>query len=129
MAEFLRLTGMPEAIANTVTEEIRFVLTVSDGEPVMCTARLGVATQIASGLGNAAKVLQGALSARQAWEPFAPEQITDIQITKNPLTDQVVLHLTTVQGIPHVLQMSPKNARDIATLLRKAAEGDPLASG
>ena len=52
-----QLTGMPQAIPNTVTEDVRFVLNVSAGNPIICVAKYGVATHIASGLGTAVKVL------------------------------------------------------------------------
>jgi hypothetical protein len=54
MVGLLQLTGMPQAIPNTVTEDVRFVLTVSAGNPIICVAKYGVATQIASGLGTRA---------------------------------------------------------------------------
>lgn len=129
MPEFLRLTGMPQAIPNAVTEEIRFALTVSDGDPIMCIARYGVATQIASGLGTAAKVLRMALNTRQAWEPVATEQLQDVQILKDQMSGQITLHLTTAQGIPHIFQIPLQTALDIADRLKtEVQKNHPMGS-
>src|ERR1035437_1115821 len=58
MPEFSRLTGIDQLFPNAETKDIRFVLSVSEGEPIICTASYGVAAQISSGLGTAIQVLR-----------------------------------------------------------------------
>ena len=101
MSEPLRLTGMPQAIPNGDTKEIRFVLSVSDGDPIICVADYGVAAQIASGLGTALRVLRMALAEEGALARVAAEELETVHIEKDLLSDQVVMHLTTILGIPY----------------------------
>jgi hypothetical protein len=121
MVGLLQLTGMPQAIPNTVTEDVRFVLNVSAGNPIICVAKYGVATQIASGFGTAVKVLRMALNARQGWERVSTEQLQEIQVLKDHLTGDITLHLTTALGIPHIFQIPSQTALDIADRLRTEA--------
>jgi hypothetical protein len=121
MTEFSRLTGMPQAIPNSGTKDIRFVLSVENGEPIMCVARYGVAAQIAGGLGTALRVLQMALDSEGAMEQVAVEGLEQVHIEKDRWSDNVVLRLTTVQGIPYVFQVPSQSASEIADRLKTEA--------
>jgi hypothetical protein len=118
---FTRLTGMPQAIPNGDTKDIRFTLTTSEGPPLTCVARYGVIAQIAAGLGTALRVLQMALTSENATELVAVENLEDVHIQKDRWSDIVVLLLTTVQGIPYVFQVPSQSASEIADLLKSEA--------
>jgi hypothetical protein len=118
MPDYLRLTGMPQATPNSNTRDIRFDLSVSEGEPIMCVARYGVAAQIASGLGTALRVLQMALDSEGAFEQVAIDKLQEFHVQKDPWSDRVVLRLTTIQGIPYIFEIPSQNASEIAERLK-----------
>jgi len=74
METLSRITGMPTAIPNGATRDIRFLLTVENGDALPCVANYGVAAQVASGLGAALDMLRMALAAQGAVEPVAPDR-------------------------------------------------------
>jgi hypothetical protein len=119
--ELLHLTGMPQAIPNTETKDIRFALSVSEGEPVMCVAPYGVAVQISSGLGTATQVLRMALTAQGEIEPVAAEQIQLVQFQKEQWSDVILMQLTTVQGVPYIFQFPSQYASEIVAQLKTEA--------
>ncbi len=121
---FSRLTGMPEAIPNGSTGDIRFVLSVSEGEPIMCVARYGVAAQIAAGLGSALDVLRTALAAQGATEPVAPTEIREVRVQKAFLADMMVVELITTMGIPYIFQFPSQMSEAIADRLKTEAAKD-----
>ena len=118
MAEFLQLTGMPQAIPNGSSKDIRFILSVSEGESIMCRARYGVAAQIASGLGTALRMLRVTLAAEGTVEPVAAEDIQEIHIQKTLLADAVVVELVTTPGIPYIFQIPSQMAAELADRLK-----------
>jgi hypothetical protein len=121
MVGLLQLTGMPQAIPNTVTEDVRFVLNVSAGNPIICVAKYGVATQIASGLGTAVKVLRYGSERAPRVGAGLDWTAQEIQVLKDHLTGDITLHLTTALGIPHIFQIPSQTALDIADRLRTEA--------
>jgi hypothetical protein len=127
MPEFLRLTGMPQAIPTSNTKDIRFVLSVLDGEPIICAAGYGVAAQISSGLGTALRSLRVALAGQNAWEQVATEQIREAHVQKDQLPGQVLVQLTSVLGVPYLFQFPPQAALQIAEWLKtEAAKESPM---
>ena len=80
MSEYLHVTGLHYATPNTETKDIRFALSMSEGEPIMCAASYGVAAQISSGLGAAIQISRMALTAQRAMEPIAPQHVRDTVI-------------------------------------------------
>jgi hypothetical protein len=121
MPEYLHITGMLQASPNADTKDIRFALSASEGPPIMCVARYGVAAQIASGLGTALGVLRMALASEMAIEPVAVEEVQAIHIQRDLLSDQIVLELTTKHGIPHIFQIPSQTASEFADRLRTEA--------
>jgi hypothetical protein len=117
MAEFLQVTGMPQAIPNGLSKDIRFILSVSE-KSLMCRARYGVAAQIASGLGTALRMLRVALAAEGTVEPVAAEDIQEIHIQKTLLADAVVVELVTTLGIPYIFQIPSRMAAELADRLK-----------
>ena len=122
MSEFSRLTGMPQAVPNANTKDVRFVLSVSEGAPIMCVANYGVAAQIASGLGSAIRVLRMALASDGTMEPIAAEEIREIHVQKDQWSDVVLVQLTTVLAIPYTFQISSQMAAEIADRLKTESE-------
>ena len=129
MSGILKLTAMPSANANEVAREIRFTLSVEGAEPLICSARYGVAAQISSGLGAVLRILRLELSKQGALEQVASEQIREAHIQKNQLSGQVLVHLTTVLGVPYIFQFPPQAALRLANWLKNEAEKEtPMGS-
>lgn len=124
MQTFQRLTGMPEAIPNGSTKDIRFALSIPDGEPILCVAGYGVAAQIASGLGKALDMLRAALTSQGAVEMIAPIEIREIHIQKAPLGEVMVLELITTLGIPYSFQFPLRISEALAERLKTEAGKD-----
>jgi hypothetical protein len=122
MSDFLPITGMIQVTPNSNTRNIRFVLSVSEGQPIMCVASYGVAAQIASGLGSALRILRMVLASEGAIEPVAPETLSEVHIQRGTFDESVVMELRTTFGIPYLFQIPRQSALEIAERLKSEAE-------
>jgi len=122
--EIPRITGLPQAIPNSVTKDIRFILTIENSEPVGFVANYAVATQIASTLGAALDMLRAEFTAQGAAVPVKATEIREMRIHKALLGDSVVLELITMLGIPYIFQFPAHMAVAAAERLRNEAAKD-----
>lgn len=120
----VHLTGMPEVVPNTGTKEIRFLLTASDGPPVIYAGTYGVIAQIISGLATAFDILKAALVQEGGVVQIAPIPIRHIQIQKALLADQVLIEITSALGVPYAFEVPVQDAIRIADRLKSAASED-----
>lgn len=118
MTDLIRLVGITEATPNAASKEIRFVLATSDGEPILCVGEYGAIASIISGLATSIDVLQMALSRRGAVVTAPTIPIRQIQIKKHLLSDDVVVRVTSVQGVPYIFQVPAQAAIQIAEQLK-----------
>jgi hypothetical protein len=121
MPDPIRLTGMPQAVPNGHTEEIRFVLEVGADNPIYCIADYGTASQIASGLGNAIRLLRASMSAKGSVVPVSAEHLSTIHVDRALLSEAVVMTVTTAAGVPFVFQLPTQVALELSDQLRSVA--------
>jgi hypothetical protein len=127
MPEPIRLTGMPQAIPNGDTEDIRFVLEVRDDNPIICVADYGTASQIASGLGSAIRLLRAALSAKRSAVPVSAEHLSTIHVDRTLLSEDLAIKVTTASGVPFLFQIPIQVALELSDQLRtEALKVNPL---
>ena len=118
---------MVRAIPNSQTKEVRFVLDVEEGKPLVCTAPYGIIAQMASALGSAATILRTFLAGSAV--KVAAEPLHEVHIEKDLLSNDVLVRVRTVAGIPYTFQIRPQDAVRIADRLRTEAQAErPMGS-
>lgn len=90
MPDPIRFTGMPQAIPDGNTEDIRFVLDVKDDSPINCVTDYEGASQIASGLGQALYVLRATLASKGSIARLSVERLSRIYAETDFLSGSVV---------------------------------------
>jgi hypothetical protein len=127
MLDPIRLTGMPQAAPNGDTKDIRFVLEARDNNPIICIADYGVASQIASGLGEALHVLRMALASKGSIVPVSAERLSTIHVDKDLLSGVLVMTVKTRSGVPFVFQIPTQAALEFSDQLRtEALKANPM---
>jgi hypothetical protein len=121
MPDPIRLTGMPQAIPNGITEDIRFILETGADNPIYCIADYGTASQIASGLGNAIRILRAAFAAKGSVVPISAEYLSTIHVDRALLSEAIVMTMTTAAGVPFVFQLPTQVALELSDQLRTEA--------
>ena len=124
METIARVTGIPVAIPNGATKDIRFVLTVENGEDFLGVANYGVAIQVASTLGAALDLLRTGLTAQGEAVSIPAPQIREVRINKTLLGDMMAVELITTMGFPFVFQFPVHMSESIADRLRSEAAKD-----
>jgi hypothetical protein len=122
--EIPRITGMPQAIPNGLTKDIRFIMTIENGEPVAFVSHYGVAIQIASTLGAAVDLLRTGLTAQGEAVSIPAPQIREVRINKTLLGDMMAIELITTMGFPFVFQFPVHMSESIADRLKSEAVKD-----
>jgi len=127
MPESIRLTGMPQATPNGFTEDIRFVLETTADNSIYCVADYGTASQIASGLGNAIRLLRAALSAKGSIVPVSAEHLSTIHVDRALLSEDLIMTVTTALGVPFLFQIPIPVALELSDQLRtEALKANPM---
>src|SRR5262249_29884255 len=119
-----RVTGIPAAIPNGLTKDVRFVLTVENGEDFLGVANYGIALQIASILGDALDLLRVGMDAQGGAVAIPAPDLREIRLQKTLLGDKIGLELITTTGIPHVFYISMEMAQSLAEDLPNALRQD-----
>lgn len=128
-ADPIRLTGMPQAVPNGDTGDISFVLEARDDNPIICVADYEAASQIASGLGNAIRLLRAVLSAKGSIVPVSAEYLSTIHVERALLSEDLIMTVTTASGVPFLFQIPIPVALEFADLLRtEALKANPMGS-
>ena len=129
MPDPIRLTGMPQATPNGITEDVLFVLEAGADDPIHCVADYGTVTQIASGLGNAIRLLRATLSAKGSVVPVSAEYLSTIHVERSLLSEDVIMTVTTAAGIPFLFQIPIQVALALSDQLRtEALKANPMGS-
>jgi hypothetical protein len=121
MPDPVRLTGMPQAIPNGSTEDIRFVLEVRDDNPIYCVVDYGTASEIASGLGIAIHLLRTALSAKGSVVPVSAEHLSRVYVDRDLLSGDVVMTVTTAAGAQSLFRFPTQVALELSDQLKAEA--------
>jgi hypothetical protein len=95
MEPLFRVTGMPMAIPNGATRDIRFGLTVENGEPLFCVANNIVVAQIAHDLGRVLRLLNTGLAFQGSPEAM-PDPLSDQEALAGWRRNTVLLSLLTM---------------------------------
>lgn len=127
MPDPIRLTGMPQATPNGITEDIRFVLETGHDNPIYCIADYAAASQMASGLGNAIRLLRAALSAKGSVVPVSAEHLSTIHVDRSLLSGDLIMTVTTALGVPFSFQIPIQVALELSDQLRtEALKANPM---
>jgi hypothetical protein len=113
-----KVLGIGRGGVDTENDEMQFELSI-DGRPAMnFIAGYGAATQITRALGRMFFELQRILLEKKAMKPVGGEKIGASHIQRDRWKNQVIMQLTTPEGIPYTFVMPPQIADEIANQLK-----------
>jgi len=118
MLEPHRLIGLPGGTVDSVSHEINFVLSVTDGEPIAFVVEYGPATQVISALGRMLSELRRILMDAQASKFIVAEKVASSHVQKDSWENIIIMQLMTPQGTPYTFALPPQDAAEIADQLR-----------
>lgn len=118
MSKTYRLLGLPSCAIDTQTNEIKFDLAVSNGNPVSFIAKYGIIAQMLAGLARPASQLRDRLNSIGTPETVYPEAVVEVGVQQNKITGVILVELINQQGIPYTFALPPQTAIRMADLLK-----------
>jgi hypothetical protein len=122
MSKPYQLTGLPKGAIDKTRNEVRFELTAAEGEPLTFVAKYAVAAQVIAGLGRMVSELRKFIDAAKAGHAIAAEPVASACVQKDRWPNQVLLQLTTPQGVPYTFVIPTLTATAIAERLKSESE-------
>jgi hypothetical protein len=112
------VTGLPGGAIDLEKGEILFELAISNGQSLSCIARMGPISQVIGGLARMRLTLEAHLRSQNAIEISPAEQVAQSLIHKERWSDNVMMVLTTPEGVPYTFALPCQIAAEIADQLK-----------
>ena len=117
----VEITGVPQAVPNVASKEVRFALTTTSGDALLLRAKYGVIAQIASTFGNCLEMLRVALQSGGEVVAIDAPSFVRMEAHKDAIGNAVILSFITDRFIPYQFKLNTEDAEQFADMVKAAA--------